>query len=225
MAKKSTVLQMLLDLAHEGGKDVRDMTLDELIEHLENDDQGKNLAKATDKRFNMHRYPTDSITFTKLSTLDQVPTTIELSDKTAKLLLLLCQSMGQTCCVRGTVRSLADAWGMERSSLQRAFKELEDFGYIAHIKYGSGRGTVSVYMVNPKIAKQGIENKELQKTFDDLCSPKKQKLTLANFETIDIGRETVVTSKLTGSSFETLKTKQDKLYASTVKRTKIQEKG
>lgn len=217
--KRTTTLQLLLDLAHEGGHDVQSMTLADLITYLDNDGNGHKIAKATDRKFNSHRYPADKITFTRLSTLDQVPGITQLSDTAARVLLLLCQSMGQSCCVRGTTRSLADSWGLERSKLQRGLRELIDYGYIAQIKQGKGRGTVSVYMVNPRIAQQGSINPSQQSAYNDLCPELKQKLDLPNNETIDIGRETIVTSKFTLSPQDELDTTQDKLYASTVKRT------
>lgn len=227
MAKRSTTVQLLLDLAHEGGHDIQQMSVADLLDYLQNNSDGRKIAAATDRKFNTHRYPMDSITFTRISTLDKVPGVTRLSDHAAKTLLLLCQSMSQSCCVRGTVRSLSDAFGMSRNMLHSALKELAGMGYITHIKQGAGRGAVSVYMINPQIAKQGTNNHALQARFDTLCPPSRQQIDLPNSEVIDIGREHIVTSKIIPQTVSAegtvqLDTTQDKLYASTVvKRTAV----
>lgn len=143
----SSVLQMLLDCQAQGG-----WPADALNQMLEAANADPKLCKATDKLFDTHRYPENSILWTKHRRDNELQRILSPEEKL--ILDTFEQYMNQSNLLQISSRMLVKCTGLNDRTVRKALDSLIEKGCLAvHTTGPSNRA--KIYMLNPEIATVG----------------------------------------------------------------------
>lgn len=144
----SSVVQMLLDI-EKCGIDIPDDLRRQIIAKKEE----------IDDVWNSHQYPSEALTFTRLSRENSISENLQKIEKRgifAVLLLdLIVKNVPQTLNFSITIKDVMAIMKWSKSTALRAFKLLTDYGIIAVVQQGKGRGNPTIYRLNPMVADVG----------------------------------------------------------------------
>ena len=144
----SAVVQMLLDI-EKCGIDIPDDLRRQIVAKKEE----------IDEVWNSHQYPTESLTFTRLSRENSITENLQKIEKRgtfAVLLLdLIVKNIPQNLNFSIAVKDVMAIMKWSKSTALRAFKLLIDYGIIAVVQQGKGRGNPTIYRLNPMVADVG----------------------------------------------------------------------
>lgn len=143
----STVLQILLDCQANGGWPAEALNL--MLEAAQADPK---LCRATDKLFDSHRYPENSILWTKHRIDNELPRILSPEEKL--ILDTFEQYMNQSNLLQISSRMLVKCTGLNDRTVRKSLDSLIEKGCIAiHTAGPSNRA--KIYMLNPEIATVG----------------------------------------------------------------------
>lgn len=112
-----------------------------------------------ESKINSHEYPSEALVFTRYSRENSVAENLQKIEKRgvfAVLLLdLIVKNIPQNLNFSIAVKDVMAIMGWSKSTALRAFKILTDYGIIAVVRQGKGRGNPTVYMLNPMVADVG----------------------------------------------------------------------
>lgn len=112
-----------------------------------------------ESKINSHEYPSETLVFTRYSRENSVAENLQKIEKRgvfAVLLLdLIVKNIPQNLNFSIAVKDVMAIMGWSKSTALRAFKILTDYGIIAVVRQGKGRGNPTVYMLNPMVADVG----------------------------------------------------------------------
>lgn len=147
----SAALQHLLDMKALGEGE---STVDKLIEKMRNDAV---LRTKADKMWANHQYPNKAMKYVKSSNYNYCRARYEISVNANMILTLFEHVMHQSglCQISvGNIGECAFVAKVDKRTVQRAIKELQDNGFIAIHTPAIGR-QAPIYMINPYVAKAG----------------------------------------------------------------------
>ena len=112
-----------------------------------------------ESKINSHEYPSEALVFTRYSRENSVAENLQKIEKRgvfAVLLLdLIVKNIPQNLNFSIAVKDVMAIMGWSKSTALRAFKILTDYGIIAVVRQGKGRGNPTIYMLNPMVADVG----------------------------------------------------------------------
>ena len=112
-----------------------------------------------ESKINSHEYPSEALVFTRYSRENSVAENLQKIEKrgvfAALLLDLIVKNIPQNLNFSIAVKDVMAIMGWSKSTALRAFKILTDYGIIAVVRQGKGRGNPTVYMLNPMVADVG----------------------------------------------------------------------
>lgn len=112
-----------------------------------------------ESKINSHEYPSEALVFTRYSRENSVAENLQKIEKRgvfAVLLLdLIVKNIPQNLNFSIAVKDVMAIMGWSKSTALRAFKILTDYGIIAVVRQGKGRGNPTVCMLNPMVADVG----------------------------------------------------------------------
>lgn len=112
-----------------------------------------------ESKINSHEYPSEALVFTRYSRENSIAENLQKIEKRgvfAVLLLdLIVKNIPQNLNFSIAVKDVMAIMGWSKSTALRAFKILTDYGIIAVVRQGKGRGNPTVYMLNPMVADVG----------------------------------------------------------------------
>lgn len=144
----SSVVQMLLDI-EKCGIDIPDDLRRQIIAKKEE----------IDDTWDSHQYPSESLVFTRVSRensiVENLQKNVRFGETAVSLLDMIVKNIPQNLHFAMSVKEAAKIMGWSDSKVKRAMKILRDYGIIAVVQQGKGRGNPTIYMLNPMVADVG----------------------------------------------------------------------
>lgn len=112
-----------------------------------------------ESKINSHEYPSEALVFTRYSRENSVAENLQknvrFGETAVSLLDMIVKNIPQNLHFAMSVKEAAKIMGWSDSKVKRAMKILRDYGIIAVVQQGKGRGNPTVYMLNPMVADVG----------------------------------------------------------------------
>lgn len=112
-----------------------------------------------DDTWDSHQYPSESLVFTRVSRensiVENLQKNVRFGETAVSLLDMIVKNIPQNLHFAMSVKEAAKIMGWSDSKVKRAMKILRDYGIIAVVQQGKGRGNPTIYMLNPMVADVG----------------------------------------------------------------------
>lgn len=112
-----------------------------------------------ESKINSHEYPSEALVFTRYSRENSVAENLQknvrFGETAVSLLDMIVKNIPQNLHFAMSVKEAAKIMGWSDSKVKRAMKILRDYGIIAVVQQGKGRGNPTIYMLNPMVADVG----------------------------------------------------------------------
>lgn len=152
------------NLNNPDGSDVVQIFLDleEIIGHKAPEDFRREVFAVKDeidKKYRSHQYPSDSLVFTRFSRenslVENLQKNVRFGETAVSLLGMIIKNIPQNLNFAMPVKEASRIMGWSDSKVKRAMKILRDYGIIAVVQPGKGRGNPTIYKLNPMVADVG----------------------------------------------------------------------
>lgn len=152
------------NLNNPDGSDVVQIFLDleEIIGHKAPEDFRREVFERKDeidKKYRSHQYPSDSLVFTRFSRenslVENLQKNVRFGETAVSLLGMIVKNIPQNLNFAMPVKEASRIMGWSDSKVKRAMKILRDYGIIAVVQPGKGRGNPTIYKLNPMVADVG----------------------------------------------------------------------